>query len=521
MRSTARRTRRTVAAVVLTAATAVAGLVLSTPAQSAAGTRTAAGAAPAQVAGGCSVAYTAPSQWQTGFTASVRITNHGPAVDGWTLTWTFSGNQTVTNAWNAVVQQSGARVTARNAPYNGRLATGGTVDLGFNGSYSGSNPAPTAFALNGTPCTGPGPVVTPAPTPTLTPTPTATPTSTATPTATPTPSATPTPTPTATPPAAALPSSFRWSSTGAIIAPKRDATHNPVAIKDPSVVFAEGRWHVFASVVENGGYNLVHTSFTDWSQASSAPHTYLDRSAIGTGYRAAPQVFWFAPHQLWYLVYQTGAGGSYSTTRTISDPSSWSAPRNFYSEQPAIIRDNIGDGYWVDFWTVCDTTTCYLFSSDDNGHLYRSETPLASFPGGFTNTVIAMEDPNRYRLFEASNVYKVAGQDTWLLVHEAFGTDGKRYFRSWTAPSVEGPWAALADTEANPFARASNVTFPGGAWTRDISHGEMIRSGTDQTMEISACDLRYAYQGMDPASTADYNDLPWRIGLLTQTSSVC
>ncbi|WP_258724194.1 non-reducing end alpha-L-arabinofuranosidase family hydrolase [Cellulomonas sp. NS3] len=505
MRSTARHVRRAVVAAGLTLATAAAGLVLTTPPPSAATART----APAALTTGCSVTYTAPSQWQTGFTASVRVTNHGPAVDGWALTWTFPGNQSVTNAWNAVVSQSGARVTARNAHYNARLATGGTVELGFNGSSTGSNPAPTAFALDGTPCTGPGPVVTPTPTPT------------ATPTATPTPTAAPTPTPTASTPPHALPSSFRWSSTGAIISPERDASHDPVAIKDPSVVYAEGRWHLFASVVENGGYNLAYTSFADWSQASSAPHHYLDRSAIGAGYRAAPQVFWFEPHGLWYLVYQTGAGGSYSTTRTISDPSSWSAPRNFYAEQPRIIRENIGDGYWVDFWTVCDTATCYLFSSDDNGHLYRSETPLARFPHGFTNTVIAMEDPNRYRLFEASNVYKVAGQDTWLLVHEAFDTDGKRYFRSWTAPSIEGPWAALADTEANPFARASNVTFPGGAWTRDISHGEMIRSGTDQTMEISACDLRYAYQGMDPASTADYNDLPWRIGLLTQTNAAC
>lgn len=519
MRTTPRPARYRLVGACLTVATALVGLVVTAPAQGA--TTTLAGAAqlsgrspgttgptlaPTPRASTCTVVYTAPSQWQNGFTANVRITNAGPALDGWALTWTFPGDQRVTHAWSSVVTQDGARVTARNAPYNGRLPTGGRVELGFNGAFSGTNTAPTDFSLDGVPCNGRQPVP-PTPTPTVPPEPT--------------PTVTPEPTPTVTPPTGTLPSSFRWSSTGAIIAPKRDATHNPVAIKDPSVVFAEGRWHVFASVVENGGYNLAYTSFADWSQASSASHHYLDRSAIGPGYRAAPQVFWFEPHQLWYLVYQTGAGGSYSTTRTISDPSSWSAPKNFYAAQPQIIRDNIGDGYWVDFWTVCDTTTCYLFSSDDNGHLYRSETSLASFPNGFTNTVIAMEDANRYRLFEASNVYKVAGQDTWLLVHEAFDTAGKRYFRSWTAPSVEGPWAPLADTEENPFARASNVTFPGGAWTRDISHGEMIRSGTDQTMEISACDLRYAYQGMDPASTADYNDLPWRIGLLTQTSPAC
>ncbi|WP_199443641.1 non-reducing end alpha-L-arabinofuranosidase family hydrolase [Umezawaea beigongshangensis] len=318
-----------------------------------------------------------------------------------------------------------------------------------------------------------------------------------------------------------LPSSFRWSSSGVLISPKPDSTHANVAVKDPSVVHHNGKYHVFASTYTTG-YNLMYTSFSDWSQASSAPHHYLDRSGVGAGYRAAPQVFYFAPQRLWYLVYQTGSNASYSTNSDVGNPQGWSAPRNFYAGgMPQIIRDNIGNGYWVDFWTVCDTVKCYLFSSDDNGHLYRSETGLAQFPNGFTNTVIAMQDSNRNRLFEAANVYKIAGKNQWLLVHEAIGSDGRRWFRSWTAPAITGPWAALADTEANPFARANNVTFPGGAWTRDISHGEMVRTTVDQSMEISPCKLSYLYQGMDPNAGGDYNRLPWRLGLLTQTNSTC
>jgi hypothetical protein len=42
----------------------------------------------------------------------------------------------------------------RNAGYNGSVAANGTVSFGFNGSTTGSNPAPTAFTLNCAACTG-------------------------------------------------------------------------------------------------------------------------------------------------------------------------------------------------------------------------------------------------------------------------------------------------------------------------------------------------------------------------------
>ncbi|TPQ20908.1 non-reducing end alpha-L-arabinofuranosidase family hydrolase [Streptomyces sporangiiformans] len=318
-----------------------------------------------------------------------------------------------------------------------------------------------------------------------------------------------------------LPSTFQWSSSGALIAPKSDASHNIAGIKDPSVVHYNGKYHVFASVADSSGYSMVYLSFTDWSQAGSATHHYLDQSPIGKGYRAAPQVFYFAPQNLWYLVYQTGDNASYSTNADISNPNGWSAPKGFYSSMPTIISQNIGNGYWVDMWVICDSANCYLFSSDDNGQLYRSQTTLSQFPNGMTNTVIAAQDANRNNLFEASNVYKVQGKNQYLLTVEAIGSDGRRYFRSWTSGSIDGSWTALAASESNPFAGAGNVTFPAGAWTKDISHGEMIRAGYDQTLTISPCKMQYLYQGRDPNSSADYNSLPWRLGLLTQSNSTC
>ena len=103
-------------------------------------------------AGTCSVTYSA-SAWSTGFTADLRITNRGAALNSWTLTFTVPANVTVTSGWSGDWSQSGNTVTVRNASWNGSLATGGTTTTGFQANFTGSAPAsPAGFTLNGTPC---------------------------------------------------------------------------------------------------------------------------------------------------------------------------------------------------------------------------------------------------------------------------------------------------------------------------------------------------------------------------------
>ncbi|WP_341717283.1 PQQ-dependent sugar dehydrogenase [Micromonospora sp. FIMYZ51] len=107
--------------------------------------------APTTGPGACTVNWTV-NQWNNGFTAEVRVTNRGAALTSWTLTWSFTGNQQVTGAWNAQVTQSGQNVTARNVAWNGNLPTNGTASFGFQATYSGTNNRPTDFRLNNTPC---------------------------------------------------------------------------------------------------------------------------------------------------------------------------------------------------------------------------------------------------------------------------------------------------------------------------------------------------------------------------------
>jgi rhamnogalacturonan endolyase len=109
----------------------------------------------AYAATGCRVVYTTGTPWPGGFGGNVDLTNLGDPITSWSLTWTFTAGQQVTQAWNANVTLGTSQVTATNVSHNGNLGTNGTASFGFNGSWNNtSNPAPTNFALNGVACTG-------------------------------------------------------------------------------------------------------------------------------------------------------------------------------------------------------------------------------------------------------------------------------------------------------------------------------------------------------------------------------
>jgi hypothetical protein len=65
------------------------------------------------------------------------------ATKNWKVTWSFGGNQSITNAWNATVTQSGANVTATSVSHNGVLSPGTSTTFGVQATYSGANPAVT------------------------------------------------------------------------------------------------------------------------------------------------------------------------------------------------------------------------------------------------------------------------------------------------------------------------------------------------------------------------------------------
>lgn len=114
---------------------------------------------------GCRVDYTV-NKWSGGYTAQIKVTNLGPAVDSWRLTWTYAGDQQVTSAWNSTVTQTGRSVVAAGLGWNGALSTGGSAEFGLQGTWRSADPDPSDFALNGVSCGGDAttPPTTPPPT---------------------------------------------------------------------------------------------------------------------------------------------------------------------------------------------------------------------------------------------------------------------------------------------------------------------------------------------------------------------
>ncbi|MFI5914135.1 glycoside hydrolase family 48 protein [Dactylosporangium sp. NPDC051541] len=96
---------------------------------------------------GVTATYKIESDWGAGFVASITVKNNGTTpISSWRVAWTWAGNQQIGSSWNAGVTSSGRNVTATNLNYNGTIPPGGSTSFGFQGTYSGTNAAPTLSA---------------------------------------------------------------------------------------------------------------------------------------------------------------------------------------------------------------------------------------------------------------------------------------------------------------------------------------------------------------------------------------
>jgi hypothetical protein len=184
-----------------------------------------------------------------------------------------------------------------------------------------------------------------------------------------------------------------WRVDAPILFRAQAEPYDHYAVKDPTIVFSGGRYHMFYTGANaGGGWQMLYSSATTLEGFRTAPHVYLSR--IGESYFAAPEVFYFEPHGRWYLIYQDGRfGAAYATTTNIADPNSWSGPNSLG------VSGNLG---W-DYYVICDSSTCYMYNSPSDGsrRIFVRRTPIGSFPAGWSAPTVALTDT-----FEGVNVYR-------------------------------------------------------------------------------------------------------------------
>lgn len=294
--------------------------------------------------------------------------------------------------------------------------------------------------------------------------------------------------------------------------------HAWIAVKDPSIVRFEDRWHLFCTLRKNkqgdGRIRIGYLTFDEWQKAKSSSWSVLK---LTTGYHGAPQIFWFEPHEKWYLIYQAEDasrqlkyGPCYSTNDDITKPSDWTLPKPLYEVRA-------GEKAGLDFWVICDNSKSHLFYTSLDGRMWRAETKLATFPDrGWSKPKVVLKAD----IFEASHTYKLAGQDRYLTVVEAQG-NRRRYFKAYEATSLDGEWKPIAATQDKPLVSPKNVVNQEESWATSYSHGEFVRMGYDQTLVIDGENLQLLFQGANDEEYRDrkYGQIPWRLGLLTLISA--
>ena len=296
--------------------------------------------------------------------------------------------------------------------------------------------------------------------------------------------------------------SSSWTVNGPILLPGKRGFFDDTAVKDPTVLYFQGQWHVFYTA-RGREYTTGYVSAGTLSELNSAQrHELKQIRGAENRYGCAPQAFFFEPQHRWYLIFQTRDSNyqpAYATTQAIFKPESWSAPEALLEKDER--------AKWIDFWVICDETTAYLFYTRSHSDIYARTTRIDEFPAGWSAGRKVFSG-----VHEAAHVYKVKDRNEYHMIYE-LNRRGQRSFGLAVAEHLAGPWKKITDE----YATGAQLRYAKGQeeWTGEVSHGEAIRSGYDQRLVYEPQDCRWMIQGLTQAEhQGPYPDLPWKLGIV-------
>jgi arabinan endo-1,5-alpha-L-arabinosidase len=397
-------------------------------------------------AAGCRVGYTIGAQWGGGFTAEVAVTNLGDRLNGWTLTWSYGAGQTVQQAWNAGVTQSGTQVTATNTGWNAELATNATVSFGFNGSSTSSNPAPTSFALNGVTCTGATATTAPTTRPPTTAPPTTAPPTTVPPTTRPPTTVPPTATPTGTP----------TVRPGAYPAP--GPVSGATGTHDPTIVKTAGGTYIVAQT----GNDIPLSTSTDRTAFRAAGTVFPGGAPWTTTYTGGNRNLW-APHisfhnNQYYLYYSASSFGSnrsaiFLATSPTGATGTWTnqglviesqTSDDFNAIDPDLIVDSSGK-WWLSFGSFWSGIKQIAINPSTGKRADTSLRSIAGRNGGAIEAPTMFKHGNYYYLWVSFDRCCQGAASTYrIMVGRSTSPNGPFVDRNGTAMTSGGGTEVLA-----------------------------------------------------------------------------
>lgn len=336
---------------------------------------------------------------------------------------------------------------------------------------------------------------------------------------------------------------YKWKISESVFQAGRKGTFDDIAVKDPSIVYHNGMQHLFYTAkgeTTTSGYPSTSTSIgyvaaSEFSKLNQAP-----RKDLNAGGRlcpkplCAPQVFYFSPHKIWYMIAQVPIDGRlgvlpvFMTNPDLSDPAGWSRPEIFSFQRRL-------ETFWIDFWVIADDEgSVHLFYTDHDGRMFRQETRVEDFPYGFGTEQEAVfvrgtDARGPWRLHEASHLYRLAGDGGYVALLEAvrphplnpaYWDSRSRFMFAMYSPSLRGPWKRVEGQEDVFWGDPDNLLDQHGDPTPygQISHPEAIRTRADEKPEVESITPKVLIQTFDATAIDEhfrYDFLPWKLFLVS------